>query len=370
MNFRLSKIWGIPIELHSSWFVIFIIQTWILATGFFRFQYPHLGLLSNGILSAFTSLLMFASVLAHELGHAWVARRNQIRVRRVTLFIFGGIAEIEQEPESPGVEFRVAVAGPLVNLVLAGCFWALWKLDAPMPILTAPCVYLITANLALLVFNLAPGFPLDGGRMLRAGLWKLTGNPQRATKISGFAGLVIAVLLVALAFYLLFALRLLLDALWTGVIGYFLFQAAASAIQQANQESLLSGLSVRQVMQRDIVHIPALLPLHQAVEQWIIPSEQSSFFVTNSEGVHGVLTRDTLRKIPMEHWQFLNAAQAMKPLSDVLCIEAGAEVRAGLNQLEVASIQSAPVIDDGQVVGLFSKQRVEHFLQIKKQLGQ
>lgn len=369
MKIRLGKIFNIPIDLHGSWFVIFIVQTWILANGFFSFQYHFLGWTGQLVLGALTTLLIFGSVLAHELGHAWVAQQHKIRVRSVTLYIFGGIAEIEHEPDNPGAEFWVATAGPLVNLALAGIFWIILRLDAPLPILTAPSIYLIGANLALVLFNLAPGFPLDGGRVLRAILWKVWNNPQRATRVSGYAGRLISVLSFTIGVYFSFVLQEWIDGLWMALIGFFILQAANSAILQAQRETSFSGLQVRQVMQRDLVFIPPGMPLAQALQEWLLPSQQPAFFVTNEAGVTGILTIEIIRQIPVENWNLLNAAQAMKPLSEVLCLTGDEAASTALQTLERAASQAAPVMKDSDLCGLFSRRGVEHFLQARRMMN-
>jgi len=383
MRFRLGKIFNIPIELHSSWFLVFAIGTWLLATGYFRFSAHSLASQNSLIpwlLGALTTLLIFASVLAHELGHAWVARRSNINVRRVTLFLFGGIAEIEHEPESPGVEFWLAAAGPLVNLVLAGGAFLLWKLASAEtgPLLLAGetflnglrgvSIYLLGANLGLVVFNLAPGFPLDGGRVLRAILWKIKGSSLWATKVASYAGRVIAGAIILAGAYLVLRLHAWADGFLLAITGIYLYRAAGSAIQQANDDISLEGLLVRQVMQRDLIYLPPDLPIRQALDEWFLPSRQPAFFVTNETGQTGLLTLDNIRQTTPETWPSLTAAQLMLPLSEVCCLEAGWDAVSGLILLDQSEFSAAPVLDDGALVGLFSRGGVEHFLLVKKLL--
>ena len=167
-SIKLGRIWNIPIGLHPSWFIIFALLTWSLATGYFPREFGGLSTAAHVLLGLVTTLLFFASVLAHELGHSFIALRNRIPVTRITLFIFGGVAQIAEEPKSPGAEFRIAIAGPLVSLSLAGLFGITYLLDQRIPYLAAPSAYLLRINLILALFNLIPGFPLDGGRVLRA----------------------------------------------------------------------------------------------------------------------------------------------------------------------------------------------------------
>lgn len=185
---KLGRIWGIPVGLHWSMFLVFGLVTWSLAMGYFPDEYPMLSAPVYWLLGLITSVLFFGSILAHEMGHAIVAQRNQVPVRGITLFIFGGVAQLEQEVRSPGAEFRITIAGPLVSLALAGLFGLLWLLDQSVPYLAAPSIWLARINLLLAAFNMIPGFPLDGGRVLRAIVWKWTGSLIRATRVATFTG--------------------------------------------------------------------------------------------------------------------------------------------------------------------------------------
>jgi Zn-dependent protease len=191
-NLKLGKIWGIPIGLNASWFFIFLLLTYSLSVGYFPTQYPELNLIGTLLLGLITTILFFSSVLAHELGHAFLALRSKIPVKGITLFIFGGVAQITREPKTPGEEFRIAIAGPIVSLTLSCIFGILYIIEANVPYLAAPAFYLMRINLILALFNLVPGFPLDGGRVLRSLIWKITGSYERSTKSASISGQVIA----------------------------------------------------------------------------------------------------------------------------------------------------------------------------------
>ena len=187
-SIKLGRIWGIPIGLHFSWFLIFGLVTWSLALGYFPEEYPALTTPAYWILGAITSILFFGSVLVHELAHALIALRNKLPVRAINLFIFGGVAELTQEPRSAGAEFRIAITGPLASLGLAALFGGLYLLDQQIPLLAAPSLWLARINLLLAVFNMIPGFPLDGGRILRAAIWWKTNNLYKATHAASISG--------------------------------------------------------------------------------------------------------------------------------------------------------------------------------------
>jgi len=249
-NVKLGRIFGIPLELHPSWFLIFGLVTWSLAIGYFPVEYPTLPMVAYWMLGAATSLLFFGSVLIHELGHSVVALRNQVPVRRIILFIFGGVAQIGREPPDAGTEFRIAIAGPLSSLGLAAGFAGLWWLDQAIPYLDAPSVWLMRINLLLAFFNLIPGFPLDGGRILRAVIWHFTGNFYRATQVAVFTGQLAAFGFISLGILIILT-GYWLNGLWLVFIGWFLQNAAAASYAQTSLQESLRDVTVAQAMTRD-----------------------------------------------------------------------------------------------------------------------
>ncbi len=256
---RIGTIWNIPIRLNTSWFIIFGLLTWSLSRDYFVAAYPNL---SSGVylsLGVVTSLMFFGSVLAHELGHSWVALKDGIPVRGITLFIFGGVAQIEREASTPASEFRIAIAGPLTSLLLAGGFFILYSLDKQIPYLAAPSEYLMRINFLLALFNLVPGFPLDGGRVLRAAVWAWKKDLHKATRIAALIGQVIAYLFIGLGILRMFQGQFS-NGIWMIFIGWFLQSTASSTYQQIKLETSLRGSSVRQVMSRELVKLPGLTP--------------------------------------------------------------------------------------------------------------
>lgn len=230
-SIKLGRIKNIPIGLHWSLLLVFGLLTWSLARGYFPEEYPSLPASAHWFLAVLTSLFFFGSVLLHELGHALVALRNHIPVRQITLFIFGGVAQLEQETRSPGAEFRIAIAGPLVSLGLAGLFGGLYLLDQHIPYLAAPSYWLARINLLLALFNLIPGFPLDGGRVLRAIIWHFTGSMHRATQAASVTGQLVAFGFIGWGIYTIFT-GSFFNGLWLAFIGWFLQNAAAASFAQ------------------------------------------------------------------------------------------------------------------------------------------
>jgi Zn-dependent protease/CBS domain-containing protein len=367
-NLKLGKIWGIPFRLHMSWFLIFGLLTWSLGTGYFPQAYPQLSSTSHWGLGAITSLLLALSVLAHELGHAFIALRNRIPVRGITLFIFGGVAQIEQEPESPGVEFRVAIAGPLVSFGLALVFGGLYLLDRSIPILAAPSEYLLRINLMLALFNLIPGFPLDGGRILRAFVWRWTRSYQRATQLATSTGQLVAFGFIGLGVFAIFNGQFF-NGIWLAFIGWFLQNAASSARSYAQLQHTLRDVKVNQVMSNDCVQISGLTPLSRVVEEQVVAGGNRCFLISEDDRLDGILTLQDFARIPQSKWRYMTSRQAMLPLDRLGSVSPEADLLSAMNEMERTNASFLPVIQDKKVVGLLSRERVINYLGTRAELG-
>lgn len=367
-HLTIGTVWGIPIGLHFSWFIILGLLTWSLAAGYFPRAYPQFSDISHIVLAAVTSLLFAASVLAHELGHAFVALRNRLPVRGITLFIFGGVAQIEREPESPGAEFRIAIAGPLVSLVLGLFFGLLWVIDHNIPTLAAPSQYLMRINLILAFFNLIPGFPLDGGRVLRALVWWRTGSYSRATRLASSAGQLVAFGFIAFGVFTIFDGRFF-DGMWLAFIGWFLQNAAVSAQAQTNVQELLKGIKVEQVMSTDCVPISRLTPLSQVVEEQILAGGKRCFFISDDGLPVGFLTPHEIARVPQAKWRFMTSLQAMLPLERSATVQPDTELIAAFQKMEIARLAQLPVVQDRQLVGILSREQVLRYLNTRLELG-
>lgn len=367
-NIKLVRIWGIPIGLNNSWFIIFGLVTLSLATNYFPSAYPLLSLPIYITLGLVTSLVFFGSVLAHELGHSLLALRNKIPVRSITLFVFGGIAQIEREPQSPGVEFRIAIAGPLVSLGLSGLFGLTWLLTQGIPYIAAPAEYLMRINLMLALFNLIPGFPLDGGRVLRAIIWKATNDFYKATRVATITGQV-----VAFGFFAFGALQIFrgqfMDGMWWLFIGWFLQNAASATRSQAKVQHTLQGVTVAEAMDTNCPELSPLTPLSTIIEQRVLSLGQHTFYVTEAGSIIGMLTLKQITAIPKPKWGFTSAYQAMAPFNRLLRIDPGMDLLLALQAMEKADVAEAPVLDAGRLVGTLSRERVVQYLRTRSQLG-
>jgi Zn-dependent protease len=367
-SIKLGRIKNIPIGLHWSLLLVFGLLTWSLARGYFPEEYPSLPASAHWFLAVLTSLFFFGSVLLHELGHALVALRNHIPVRQITLFIFGGVAQLEQETRSPGAEFRIAIAGPLVSLGLAGLFGGLYLLDQHIPYLAAPSYWLARINLLLALFNLIPGFPLDGGRVLRAIIWHFTGSMHRATQAASVTGQLVAFGFVGWGIYTIFT-GSFFNGLWLAFIGWFLQNAAAASFAQANIQEALRGIKVSQVMNRDYPTVPSILSLNQVVEEKVLAGGQRTFFVSDNGHPRGLLTLRDVTAVPQPKWRLTTVEQVMVPLKRLTHVPPTMELLTALQVMDKADVAQMPVVENDEVVGLLSRDQVLHYIRTRAELG-
>jgi Zn-dependent protease len=368
-SLRIGRIAGIDIFIHVSWLIIIVLLTWSLATGWFAVLYPGWATITYWVVSLIAALLLFLAVLVHELAHSLVARARGLPVKNITLYIFGGVSNLEQEPQTPGVEFQMAFVGPLTSLLIGGVAYllllALGKNTSP---LAAILGYLAVMNVLLGVFNLIPGFPLDGGRVLRSIVWKLSGSLRTGTRVTTIVGEVIAYLLILLGIWFFFGGNLL-DGIWLGFIGWFLLSAAQSANSQSMLQSMLKGVTVGEVMNPSPMTVPANISLQKLVDEYFLPRGLRSAMVTQLDQLAGLITLADIRSTPREQWSEVPVGHVMIPvdrlhvvspqqsLNDVLPLMAGRDV----NQL--------PVVQEGRLVGVLSRDAIVHYLEVRRDLG-
>ena len=277
-SLRLGKIWGITIGINASWFLAFALITFSLVSQFTALH-PQWSLTYSYAIGVLTSLLFFVSVLLHELGHSVVALQHHLPIRSITLFIFGGIAQVGKEPDRPLTELHVAIAGPLVSLALSLVFGIVGNIaDGISEGLQTLGLWLSRINLNLALFNLLPGFPLDGGRVFRALVWKRTGDFVRATQVAGDMGRGVAFLLIFIGLWIGIS-GALLQGLWISFIGWFLLSAAEVHVQQLTLKRALAGLRARDVMTTDCPHVPGHMSLAQLVDDYVLSTGRRCFLV-------------------------------------------------------------------------------------------
>jgi Zn-dependent protease/CBS domain-containing protein len=320
------------------------------------------------LVGAVTALLFFLSILVHELGHSWVALRAGIAIRSITLFVFGGIARVAGEPSAPGAEFRIAIAGPLTSLALAAGFGAVQYLTSESVVLTAAVTWLARMNLMVAVFNLLPGFPLDGGRVLRAVMWRWTGSFQGATRSAARAGKVLAVGFIALG--ALTALRgNVLGGIWMALIGWFLQNAALATAAESTLRELLRGVTVDQAMSRECQRVARGLSLDRLVEEEIIGRGRHCFVVTDDGRLQGLLTLQDVKAVPRAEWPRRTVGDVMAPAHRLLTVTPREELLGALKKMDDARVGQMPVLSNGDLVGMLGREQVLHYVRVRTELG-
>ncbi len=356
-----GRILGIPIDLDPSWFLVFALLTWTLAVGYYPAEFKDWPALEYWIVGAITACCLYGSVLLHELGHSVVARRYGIPVRRITLFIFGGVAQIASEPPSPGAEFWVAIAGPVVSAFLAAGFHLAEPALPSGSALLALARYLAYINGALLLFNLIPGFPLDGGRIFRAVVWGLTRSMRRATVVAGNVGRFIGFLFILTGVWKIFG-GSLINGMWIAFIGWFLESAALAQIQLQTVHALLAGHTVAESMDRKYAEIDADTDLNTIREDPLLRPGEPSAVVKSGGHVLGLLSPRSFEEVPRAKWPTTPVAQVMIPLSRIKCVRPDTNLEAALAEMERDGLQQLPVMEDGQVVGMLTRSNLISFL--------
>jgi Zn-dependent protease/CBS domain-containing protein len=365
----IGKIAGIEIDINVSWIVILVLLTVSLATGWFRQLYPGWSTATYWLIAFLSSLLLFVSVLLHELAHSLVARRRGLPVKSITLFIFGGASNIEREPPSPGIEFQLAFVGPLTSILVGViCFLLQVPLRGSNSPLEGILFYLAVSNLLLGVFNLIPGFPLDGGRVLHSIIWKLTGSMRQASRVATITGQVIAYLFILIGIWLFFAGDIL-DGIWFGFIGWFLLGAAQSANAQGMLTSVLRGVTVGEVMNPNPTTVPADISLQHLVDASFLPGGLRYALVMQGEKLVGLITLSDIRHIPREQWGQVPVGTTMIPLSRLYVATPQQSLSDVLPLLAGRNVNQLPVVDHGTLVGVLSRDAIVGYLEVRRSLG-
>ena len=367
-NIPVGRVLGIPIGLDYSWFVIFGLLTWMLAGSYYPAEFKDWSPILYWVVGAATAIMLFVSVLLHELGHSVVALRYKIPVRSITLFLFGGVAQIGSEPPSAIAEFLIAIAGPLVSLVLAIIFYAMEPLVAGIEPLLGLVKYLAYINAALVLFNLIPGYPLDGGRVFRAIVWASTRNMRRATLIAANVGRFFAFLFIIVGVWQIFSGNFG-GGLWIAFIGWFLDNAASAQVHQVMFQGLLVGHRVSQAMNTQCASVSGSLTLQELVDNHILTSGQRCFLVNRGDDTLGLMTLHRIKGVPRSEWVTTSASQVMLPWEELKHVDPDAELWAALQEMDRDGVNQLPVTRDHKVIGMLSREDVITFLRTLQELG-
>ncbi len=370
---RLFKVFGIDISLDFSWFIIFFLVTMSLSRGYFPLKYPFFSTGTYWLMGIISSLLLFVTVLMHELSHSLVANHNGLNIRGIKLFVFGGVAQLGREPQSARVEFDVAIAGPICSFALhfifkgmATGFASINPAGYHSP-LVATLGYLAFINAFLAIINLIPAYPLDGGRVLRAFLWSRTGNLRKATAVASGVGKFFALFLIFMGF--LEVIKGNFYGLWWVFIGMFLYSAAKMGYEHVLIKDTLAGSLVRDVMTTKVVAVDGDLTLDKVVEDFFFRHHHSSFPVISGNKLKGMLTLIRIKEIPREQWAQSRAADCALPIDPHTIITPRERTENVLARLAEYELGRLLVMDKGKLVGIVTRQDVMKLLKLKMNLG-
>ena len=375
-SLRIGKIKGIEIRLHFSWFFIFALVTFWSFEGFHT-EYNVLISLAMGILA---SLLLFASVVAHELAHSLVAIRRGIPVQSITLFILGGVANITKEAERPKTEMLMAIAGPLCSLALGLASGAVWlAIGGYRDNATAFHGLLFTLawlNMGLAVFNLLPGFPMDGGRVLRAILWQTTKSYRKATHIASIVGQIIGWAMVSAGIGIVIAYYAIgsgpfdiFDGLYFVLLGWFLSSIAAGSYRQVQWREAMQGITAALAMSSDFMVVPPSVSLKHLIDDYVLPNRYHSFVVVSDGRLQGMVTIENLRRVPKNQWDITTADGAMTPADKMVSVTPEEEAFSIVEKMSEHQLDELPVVKDGMVIGMVSRHNLVRLMQFRNQSG-
>jgi Zn-dependent protease/CBS domain-containing protein len=381
-GFGIGKIFGIHVRIDWSWLFIFFLVTWNLAFVFADHN-PEWNLYFRWGLAIVASLLFFLSVLAHELSHSLVARARGIPVRNITLFLFGGVSNIEREPKSPKGEFLIAIVGPLTSIIIGGILVGLaTALGGPIPT-TSPTGFIVQAgpaitillwlgsiNILLGIFNMVPGFPLDGGRVLRSIFWSITGNFRRATRYASMVGQAVAWLFILAGIAMIFGFQIpifgsgLIGGVWLAFIGWFLNSAASQSYHQVVIQDILGDVPVERLMRQDPPTVFSRITIDEIINERIMHSDDHAFPVVENDRLIGLITLDDIREIPKTEWTNTMVADIMTPEDKLITVTSQEDAAEAMQKLSRQDVNQLPVMEGNHLIGLLRRRDIVRWLQL------
>ena len=369
---KIATIAGIPIYVHPTWLVIFGLITWSLVKQY-TVERPAWSSEQHWGMGIATSLFFFASVLFHEMAHSLVAQRYKIRVVSITLFIFGGVARIEQEPSKAIQEFNIAVAGPIASFVLAGVFYVVGLFQPEQTMTGSVALTVAETNLALGLFNLLPGFPLDGGRIFRAIVWGITKNFSKATRVAGTSGKIVAYATILFGVWIAFH-NSFQSGIWIAFIGWFILNAAQESVAQIEVRETLSGLRAQDVMSHDVPTFPGGSTLEDYAAE-VLRTGRRFHLVLNDDRLTGMMNVQALNAVPREEWAGTSVQGVMVPRENILWARPDEPLLGLLERLLASDVNQMPVLSDGedgdgnmQIVGMVTRDSILRVIQTRSEL--
>ena len=367
-SLRVARIAGIDIGIHYTWILIFVLITWSLAVGFFPVENPGWADWLYWLTSIVAGLLLFVSVLIHELAHSLVAKSKGVQVKSITLFLLGGVSNLETEPEKAGVEFAVAIVGPLASVAIAGVFWLVYTFNL-IPLVSAIAIakYLAIVNILLAAFNILPGFPLDGGRVLRAIIWGSTNDLKKATNIASTVGQVFGWIMIAVGVVMALTGNLI-SGIWLGLIGWFLNGAAEASRRELELRSLWLNVRVLSVMNDKPEIIEPGAPIEKLVNEIYVRRGLRSAPVVEDGRLQGIVTLADIKKIPMAEWRNTSVSSVMtrQPLKTVKPED---NMSTAVQLMAEHGLDQLPVVVDDRILGMLGRADIIRYVQVHHELG-
>ncbi len=388
-GFRIGKIFGINIHIDWSWLLIFALVSWSLAASLGQIH-TNWNVGMQWGLAILAALLFFASVLAHELAHSLVARANGVPVHNITLFLFGGVSNIQREPNSPLSELLITVVGPLTSFVLGAIFLVLGAgsfalnhvtLTDPLTALSqigpigTMLIWLGSVNILVAIFNLIPGFPLDGGRILRSALWAITDNLSKATRWASWVGQTVAWALILAGISMLFGVTIpilgggFINGIWIIFIGWFLQSAAVQSYRKVVVQDILEDVPVKRMMYTDVPVVSADLSVAKLVDDYIMKSDNRAFIVFDGEKMLGLVTIEDVRKTAQEARNLTLVKDVMTPSQQMIVVAPDEEASEAFYRLQAEDIRQLPVVNGNKIVGLLRRKDIIRWLQLQSKFG-
>jgi Zn-dependent protease/predicted transcriptional regulator len=367
---KLFKLFGFEVGIDWSWIIIAILIAWSLSTGFFPFQFKNLSTQTYWLMGIIGAAGLFLSIIAHEFCHSLVARKSGMPMKGITLFIFGGVAEMGDEPPSAKAEFFIAVVGPLSSIVIAAIFYGIYQVGLAInwpPAVNGVVAYLAMINGLLAAFNLVPAFPLDGGRILRSILWGWKGNLRWATRISATIGGGFGIFLIIMGFVRILGGNFI-GGMWLGLIGLFIQGAAKMSYQQLMTRKALEGEPLDRFMKTDPVTVPDSTTVEQLVEDYIYQYHFKLFPVINSNKLLGCITTKDVKEIPREDWNRKTVGEVAQKCSPENTIEPGADAIKALSAMRRNNASRLMVVENDRLVGIIALKDMLEFLNLKIEL--
>jgi Zn-dependent protease len=369
-TFRVARIFGFDISVHWSWFFIFFLVTWTFATGILEEFYGEWTDTRRWVVAAAIALIFFVSILLHEMSHSVLARRYGIPVSSITLFVFGGVSNLGKEPETPRQEFLIAVVGPLTSFAVAIFFGAAYvvlnSLDDGLGAISAN---LAVINFSIGLFNLVPGFPLDGGRVLRSVFWAQKRNILDATRMASNVGQIVAYGIMALGVAAFFFLGSPITGVWLFLIGTFLRTASAASYEQLFMDRVLRGIPASSVASQEYDKVSPELTLQQLAEDHVLAGHGRCFPVVAGQELLGLMTLTDLREVPREDWPRTTVYKAMTPFAKLRTVTMRDDLPKVLSLMAAGDINQVPLVDGRILLGLIHRADVLRYIQMRQEIG-